>query len=128
MNNGSEYTAVANDASAVLLSSLCMVHCLLIPALAATGPIATVWLEQEWIHQLLVLVALPVSGYAIRVSIAAGESRWFAYMAGIGLALLFAAAFIPSLHDFEVLMTVSGATVLAASHVLRWFRRHQHMC
>ncbi len=126
MSRASDSLAITSDASAVLLSSFCVMHCLLIPALSAMAPLTTVWVGQEWVHQALVVAALLVSGYAIRVSLADSEGRWFASLAAIGLTILTGAAFVPFFHDYETPMTVVGAVMLAASHVYRWIWRHQH--
>lgn len=89
-------------------------------------PASALWIGQDWIHQLLVLIALPISGYPVAVSVANKESQTFVVLAGAGLTMLLAAAFLPPLHDVETTLTVLGAALLAASHVHRFRRRHRH--
>ena len=40
----------------------------------------------------------------------------------VGFSLLVAGAFVEVLHDYETLLTVAGALVLATGHVVRWVR------
>lgn len=53
------------DASAVALSSLCLLHCLALPLLAAALPLFGAWAEAEWVHAVFVAIALPVTGFAL---------------------------------------------------------------
>ncbi|MCI4643412.1 MAG: MerC domain-containing protein [Hyphomonadaceae bacterium] len=113
-------SAAALDASAITLSGLCLVHCLALPLMAAILPLAGVWAEAEWVHQLFVAVALPISGFAIWRSISLPGWKGFAALAVLGLALLIAAAFVEALHAFETPLTVAGAVLLASAHIWRW--------
>lgn len=115
----------ALDASAVCLPSLCLIHCLALPLLTAVLPVAGVLYEAEWIHRLLVLLALPVSGLVISKSIRTGQGSFFVFGAVLGLALLLSAAFIESLHNVETTLTVAGASILAVAHGYR-FANHSH--
>ena len=117
--------AAALDASAVALSTLCIIHCLFLPVVTAVLPLSAMWLEQEWVHDVFVLTALPISGYAIFVSLKRREGIGFGLAASVGLALLCAAAFLESIHDYEVPVTVMGGVVLAFAHLLRWYGRHR---
>lgn len=110
------------DASAIGLSSMCLIHCLALPVMSAFLPLAGVWAEAEWIHQLLVLIALPITGMAIAQSLKTGVRILFIVPAVIGLSLLFAAGFVEQLHDFETQLTTIGAILLAAAHIWRWTR------
>lgn len=58
-------SAALLDAGAVALSSLCLLHCLALPLLAAALPLFGTWAEAEWVHLLFVAIALPLTGYAL---------------------------------------------------------------
>lgn len=92
--------------------------------MAAFLPLAGVLAEAEWIHQLLVLIALPITALAIMRHRKTRVSFSFIAPAILGLSLLLAAAFVESLHDFETQLTTTGAIVLAAAHTWRWVRRN----
>lgn len=118
--------AVLLDASAVALSSLCLLHCLALPLLAAALPLFGAWAESEWVHLVFVAFALPITVFALwrahrqhRLPAAA----WLA--AGSGLALLLAGALEFPSHDSETLLTVCGSLLLAATHLWNARRRHR---
>jgi chromate transport protein ChrA len=113
------------DASAIGLSGLCLIHCLALPVLTAFLPIAGTLSEAEWIHKLLVLLALPVSGIVIRTSLRTGRNTAFIVYAVAGLVLLVGAAFIEALHDLETPLTVIGAALLAGAHGYRFASHRQ---
>ena len=115
--------AAALDASALTLSGLCLIHCLGLPLLAATLPLAGVLAEVEWIHRAFVIAAVPITGLAIMNGAPSGRRASFILPALLGLAALIAAAFVHVLHDHEVTLTVVGAMLLAAAHLWRW-RQH----
>jgi hypothetical protein len=115
------------DAGAVALSSLCLLHCLALPLLAAALPLFGAWAQAEWVHLLFVAIALPLTGYALwradrrhRLPIMA----WTA--AGLGLGLLLAGALELPSHAWETPLTVTGSLLLAATHVWNARRRHRH--
>ena len=110
------------DASGIALSGLCLVHCLALPIMASFLPVAGVLAEAEWVHKLLVLFVLPVSGWVIFKSLKTDRSLVFIGFALGGLVLLVSAAFIHALHDLETPLTVIGASLLAFAHAWRWVR------
>ncbi len=111
------------DASAVGLSTACLAHCLALPMLGVALPVLGVLGEQEWLHKSFVLLALPITGFAIWRSLRADRFWGFAVTALAGLALLLAGAFVERWEMHETMLTVIGALVLAAAHLWRW-RRH----
>ena len=118
MRTTSSRTA-AIDAPAIALSSLCFIHCLILPVLSASLPSLGVLAEAEWLHRAFVIAALPFALIAL-------SSKQTGLMASAmivtGFGLLVAGAFVEALHDYETLLTVMGAIVLASGHVVRWTR------
>lgn len=115
------------DAGALALSSLCLLHCLALPLLAAALPLFGAWAQAEWVHLLFVAIALPLTGYALwradrrhRLPVMA----WTA--AGLGLGLLLAGAVELPSHAWETPLTVTGSLLLAATHIWNARRRHRH--
>ena len=108
------------DAVAVGLSGLCLAHCLALPLLAAMLPVLGLLAEAEWVHQALVVLAVPIALFAFAQA-ANGQIRaLFGLVAGLGASLLVAGAFVEALHDYETLLTVLGAILLAGAHLYRW--------
>ena len=112
------------DAAAISVSSLCLVHCLALPVLAGVLPIAGAWAEAEWVHKAFVLLALPISGYAVFSINVQSRDALFVFLVTSGLTLLAASAFVEALHDVEKPLTATGALLVVAGHLWRW-RRHQ---
>lgn len=111
------------DAAAIGISSLCLAHCLALPLLASFLPILGAVSENELVHKVMVLAALPFSAMALLRSRSGKDRGIFAALAAIGIALLVAGAFVHELHDFETPLTIFGAVVLAGAHTFRW-KRH----
>lgn len=113
------------DSSAIGISALCLVHCLALPVIGAVLPVAGVWAEAEWIHQALVLLALPITIYAVTRHRASTVRLSFIVPAIVGLGLLFAAGFVEQLHDYETWLTTIGALLLGSAHLWRWMNRNE---
>lgn len=80
------------------------------------------WIENEWVHKALVLMAVPITLSAILTSkrISYRAHTIFAVMAMTGLSILCAAAFAETLHDWEEGLTIAGGLTLSAAHLWRW--------
>lgn len=113
------------DATGVTLSSLCLVHCLGLPLITVVFPAVGAFSEAEWVHKVLVLAALPVSGLAILQSWGKHHAAVFIVLATTGLVQLVSAAFLEPLHNYEKPLTVIGAIMLASAHIFRW-KKHVH--
>ena len=102
---------------------MCLVHCLVLPVVAAFLPLAGALAEMEWIHKVLALTALPITVLAIIRHRNGKVGISFALPAVLGLSLLLAAGFVERLEDFETPLTTIGAMILAAAHIWRWMGR-----
>lgn len=113
------------DMLAIGISGLCLAHCLLLPVAIAALPVLGVFSEDEWVHQVLIGIAAPVSLWAI-----ARSGNW--RRAGIllpmlcGLCLLGAGAFFEPLHDYETPLSIAGALLLAWAHFRNARKAHAH--
>jgi len=114
-------TTLDLDTGGVVISSLCLIHCLFLPLLGTFLPILGVWSEIEWIHKILVLMAFPLCANLI-FRPGALQKR---IPAILGFLLLFTGAFIEVLHDWELTMTVFGAIFLGLAH-LQNLRKNRH--
>ncbi len=116
----SRASALTPDGPAIVLSSLCLLHCLALPVLAALVPVLGAWLDHEWLHKGMVLLAVPFTATAMFQYGNTVRPILFAVVAFLGLTLMLAAVFVESLHDWETHLTVVGAVTLASAHVWRW--------
>jgi hypothetical protein len=108
------------------LSTLCLIHCLGLPLLAAFAPALGLLAEAEWVHWSLIAAAGPIS----LVAFAGPALRGAPYRLGIALALLGLAQLTGALfapHAQETLLSVTGGITLASAHLLNWRRSaHRH--
>ena len=115
------------DRGAATLSALCLVHCLALPALAVSLPLAGLLAEAEWLHRLFVLLAIPLSLLAFSARVGSSSRALLRVCAVAGSVLLLLGAFVESLHDYETPLTVAGALLLGAAHLMRLLPRpHRH--
>ncbi|WP_433852791.1 MerC family mercury resistance protein [Stenotrophomonas nitritireducens] len=115
------------DASAVALSGLCLLHCLALPLLAALLPLFGAWIEAEWVHGVFVLIAAPLTSYALwraHRHRPLPAALWL--LAGSGLALLLAGASGGLGERAETPLTIAGSLALASAHLWNAARRHAH--
>lgn len=112
------------DGAAIGVSTLCIIHCLALPLLVVALPALAVVAEVEWVHKALVLVAAPVSLFAMTRLQGVDSRLLISALILVGLSLLIAGAFVHALHDYEVMLTVAGALILSVAHIWRW-RAHR---
>ena len=113
-------TLSRTDGAAICLSGLCIIHCLALPVLASLTPVFGSIAENEMIHKALVIATPFLVAAALYRSCPGRDRIIFLAIAGTGIALLFAAAFVHELHDYETPLTVVGALILASAHLFRW--------
>lgn len=115
------------DRTAILLSSLCLLHCLAIPVLVAVGSIFGTWLSatESSVHWVLLALAAPIS----LIALWRGYSRFGAkanlIMGVIGLSLMFVGVLQWMGEHWEVALTVAGVVLLIIAHV-RNLDAHRH--
>ena len=109
------------DRSAVSLSGLCLVHCLIGSLLlVAVSGVGGFWSHN--IHAIGLLIAMPLAGIALYRGVRE-HGRWLVVGLGLAGVSLLAVALFQGHGDLsEVLMTVCGVSLLAAAHLLnlRW--------
>jgi len=107
------------DIGAIGLSGLCVAHCLLLPVAFAALPLVSPTGENHLVHQVLVLIAAPVTLWALGRS--GGWKRPAVLVpALIGFVFLTAGAYVTALEAHETLLTITGALLIALAHLLNW--------
>ncbi len=105
------------DRFGMSVAGLCLIHCLLLPALAAVLPMLGVVAEAEWLHRLFVVMAIPVSLWAVVSRWSQKNGALFAVVIALGLGLLGSATVVEPL---EVPLTVAGGVILFTAHAAWW--------
>ena len=119
----------ALDGAAAVMSSLCLVHCLLLPLALALSPMLAVGVADELahgpvgVHWLLIGLAAPVSIHALRRGSEAHHRRYPWLLALLGFALMAAGALAHGLGPIEPVLTVLGGLVVAFAHWRNWKAR-----
>ncbi|QTD56887.1 MerC domain-containing protein [Parasphingorhabdus cellanae] len=111
------------ESLALLLSGLCLFHCLGLPLLLIAIPaLAAVLTVPESVHFYLVITALPLSVIVLVLGRRQHKSFIPLAMGIIGL-LFMTAALTEQYRSDEITLTVIGATILALAHIINWKRR-----
>jgi hypothetical protein len=122
------------DSLGILLSGICIVHCLALPLLLALLPfLGGRLLGGHSFHEILLLAVLPVSLVALGFGWRRHGDARVLWLGGTGLALLAFATYgyrlIGLPEDWERAISILGGLIHAAGHVLN-FRRtralHDH--
>jgi len=120
------------DKSAMGLSFLCLVHCLLVPAIVLVLPaLLAAPLQDERFHQILLFVIIPLSAIALFLGCKKHKS-WSIFAWGIvGLAILLVGGLFA--HDLvgeigERVLTVAGSLIMMASHFTNYRNCQKHDC
>ena len=120
------------DRSAILLSMICVVHCLALPvAIVMLPALSAYWFADEYFHLLLLYLVLPTS--VVALGLGCRRHRVFKMMAwgSAGLLCLTAAALLG--HDWlgefgEKGLTLLGAGLVVAAHIHNFRNCRQCQC
>ena len=128
-----------SDKVSICLSLCCILHCIALPILILIIPsLSSFWINSENVHILLVILAIPISLFAMGKSLRIHHNYKCILLAGIGLMLLILAIFMHDLnfglenehhehgHDdhsglgetLETIFTVIGGVILFGAHFL----------
>ena len=116
------------DRFAILISGVCLLHCLSIPLALLLGPTMGTWLldTETDVHWILLAIAVPVSIWALSRGYRKSRNRLTLAMGYLGLTLKFAgAAHIAGAHT-EVLLTSVGVIFVMVAHIRNMVVHHQH--
>jgi peptidoglycan/LPS O-acetylase OafA/YrhL len=109
------------DKSAIVLSFLCALHCLLLPAAIVLYPSTLGFLPgDESVHFALLFLVIPISAYALVKGGKVHKSRKV-FITGISGLLVLVAAVVLG-HDIlgeigEKILTVLGSIIVIIAHV-----------
>lgn len=109
------------DGIGVLSTSLCALHCLLVPILLVAGTaLPASFFTEESFHEMMLALSFPAAIVAFGIGCRQHKDRWVLLLGVLGLTGLGLAAFV--LHDLigevgEVVVTVGSAALLIVAHV-----------
>ena len=118
-------TQLASDKFAMTISMACVAHCFFTPTfLILTSGIFSFSLDNEFVHKLIVLIAVPVSIYALSLGYKNHKTLSFMPAGIIGLCILVIVVALgeSTLSEFgEKGLTLLGSIMIALAH----YRNHQ---
>ena len=119
-----------SDKLAMLLSSLCVVHCLLTPILLISIPaLAGVSiLNDETFHQILLFFVLPIGVFALSLGYLHHKNKWVVFAGVFGLTLLSSPLLVEWIglgHEVlgeygEVTITVIASFIIVGAHLINY--------
>lgn len=115
------------DKAAVILSGLCLVHCLALPVFVAVMPFLSE-LGSGHLHAQLLLVVIPISVFAFTIGFRRHRSWTIVGFGALGmLVLAFGGTYVHSRYGVAAdrAMTVAGSAILAIAHFFN-SRRARH--
>jgi hypothetical protein len=109
------------DGLAIGASTLCLVHCLVLPVVLLLVPtLAAVLAVPEEFHVAALAFALPASIAALLAGLRRHHEIRPAIIVVPGLVLLALGALLAREEWVETVMTVAGALLLSIGHALNW--------
>jgi hypothetical protein len=114
------------DRLGIFFSSLCALHCLLMPFLIlSSGSVLAQFIHNEWLERGFIAVCLGIAGFSfIRFKKMHGNALPLKLF-GIALVLLLSTLFIHH-STAEVLVSIAGSALLIIGHVIN--TRSVHYC
>tara|TARA_A200000113_G_scaffold18541_1_gene16223 strand:+ start:1915 stop:2316 length:402 start_codon:yes stop_codon:yes gene_type:complete len=118
-------TQMNSDKVAVTLSTACVLHCFFAPSfIILTSGFLSISIDNEFVHYLILLLAVPVSSFALYLGWKNHKNTSFLPFGIIGLLALFAAVLMGEAmlgEAGERAITLLGSLLVAYSH----YRNHQ---
>ncbi|ABC64661.1 MerC domain-containing protein [Erythrobacter litoralis] len=111
------------DRAGIVLSSLCLVHCLASIAVVATLGLGGQWLLAPEIHRWGLALAVVIAGVAIGWGALRHRQRTPFVVAMVGLTFMGGALAAP--HGLqEAVLTIIGVVLVSIGHILNLRRAH----
>lgn len=120
------------DRSAILLSMICVVHCLALPvAIIMLPALSAYWFADEYFHLLLLYLVLPTS--VIALGLGCRRHRMFKMMVWGSAGLLCLSVAVLLGHDRlgeldEKGLTLLGAGLVVVAHIYNFRSCRQSQC
>jgi hypothetical protein len=120
------------DGLGVLLSGICLVHCLVLPIAVGLVPLLGIGiLGHQQFHQVLIFLVLPTSAIGLSLGYRRHHRSYILAIGIVGVAILVAIAlFAHELVDSraEIIIASVGGIIVASSHILNLLEARKTAC
>lgn len=116
------------DLSGGILSTLCVLHCLLLPLVLTVFPMMGLrFLQDEWFHHVLLILVVPIALWSLGVGFRKHRKGRMLLLGGLGISCLVMAEVVGHRWGVESLMSIAGGLFLVSAHWLN-YRACQTVC
>jgi len=109
-----------SDKIAMTLSMICVIHCFFVPSFLIIGAgYLSLTIDNEFVHKAIVLLAIPISLFALAIGYKNHKTSSFIPMAVFGLLMLILAVVLGESvlgETGERIFTLFGSAALAYAH------------
>ena len=109
-----------SDKIAMTLSMICVIHCFFVPSFLIIGAsYLSLTIDNEFVHKAIVLLAIPISLFALGIGYKNHKTSSFIPMAVFGLLMLILAVVLGESvlgETGERIFTLFGSAALAYAH------------
>tara|TARA_Y100000766_G_scaffold4796_1_gene3665 strand:+ start:1852 stop:2265 length:414 start_codon:yes stop_codon:yes gene_type:complete len=109
-----------SDKIAMTLSMICVIHCFFVPSFLILGAgYLSLTIDNEFVHKAIVLLAIPISLFALAIGYKNHKTSSFIPMAVFGLLMLILAVVLGESvlgETGERIFTLFGSAALAYAH------------
>ena len=109
-----------SDKIAMTLSMICVIHCFFVPSFLIIGAgYLSLTIDNEFVHKAIVLLAIPISLFALAIGYKNHKTSSFLPMAVFGLLVLILAVVLGESvlgETGERIFTLFGSAALAYAH------------
>lgn len=104
------------DRLGISASVICIIHCLLTPALVAISPVLANYFSDQMFHAIVVIIVVPVAVLALWRGYLLHRKKSVLYNGSIGIALIFAALYMGHGHHMETSLMIIAGIILSMAH------------
>ena len=113
-------TQLTTDKFGGTVSLVCALQCLLMPSFfIATSGLVSLSIDNEFVHSIILLIAVPVSSFALFLGIKNHKNKLIFLIGILGLIVLISAFFFAKTffgENEEILFTVLGSMMVIYAH------------
>lgn len=106
------------DQIGVILSAICLVHCVLTPIILVSLPLADAFIGDEWFHRIMLAIILPIASFAFFSGVRQHGDRRVLGLGLLGLGLIATGTFVAEGFLTETLPTIVGSLLLVSAHLM----------